>query len=236
MKEGFILKIIASDFDGTICRNGIITDRDKIAIREWQKNGNHFGIVTGRSHEILDIFKKFEIKLDYAIAYNGAVVFNDKGIILHEDWFKRGIAKEFYDFAYSTEYGFTKPKSYYFDDDFDDNSKEYQLSLCLKDEYNAKEFTELINKKFEGKLTSYANGQWIDTVKYGTSKATGITHYANLIGVKKEDIYTVGDSLNDLPMIQAFNGYVVNTCHPEMKKLRLNMCKDIAHLTEIAYK
>jgi len=233
LKGNFKMKIIASDFDGTICRNGIITDQDKNAIYEWQKNGNLFGIVTGRGQNIINTLADFEIKLDYAIAYNGAIVLNSKGEILYEDWFKRGIAKEYFDFAYSTEYEFQYPYDCTYDPN--DESKEHQLTLLLKDKYNANEFAEKLNKKFKGKLTSFSNGQWINTVKYGTSKATGIEHYAKLMGVKKEDIYTVGDFFNDLPMLQAFNGYVVDTCHPEMKKLIPNVCKNIAHLTEIVF-
>ena len=228
------MKIIASDFDGTLYRNRIITDRDKNAILQWQKDGNAFGIVTGRGRDILETAAEHGIKLDYAIAYNGALVLNEKGEVLYEDWFQRGIAKEYYDFAYSTEYQFAHPYNCTVDEN--DTSKEHQLTLLLKDSEDAKEFAKLLNEKFEGRLTSFSNGQWINTVKYGTSKATGIEHYAELFGVDRKDIYTVGDFFNDLPMLQAFDGYVVSTCHPEMKKLIPNVCDDIAHLTEIANK
>ena len=57
-----------------------------------------------------------------------------------------------------------------------------------------------------------------------------------MFGIDKKDIYTVGDFFNDLPMLKAFDGYVVSTCHPEMKKLIPNVCEDIAHLIEIASK
>ena len=228
------MKIIASDFDGTIYRNRIITDRDKNAVLEWQKNGNHFGIVTGRGIGIIRTLAEHGIKLDYAIAYNGAVVLDSEGKILYEDWFERGIEKEYQDYAYSLDYEFEH--EYDCNVEASDKGKEHQLSLLLKNENDAKELAELLNRKFEGRLTSYSNGQWINTVKYGTSKATGIAHYAELMGVDKNDIYTVGDFFNDLPMLQAFNGYVVDTCHPEMKKLIPNVCIDIAHLTEIADK
>lgn len=228
------MKIIASDFDGTIYRYGVITDRDKEAILNWQKNGNVFGIVTGRGVGIISTLAEHGIKLDYAIAYNGAIVLDGDKNVLYEDWFKRGIAKEYYDFAYSTKYEFDGPNDC--NDDPNDESKEHQMSLLLKNEDDAKELAQVLNEQFEGRLTSYSNGHWINTVKYGTSKATGIAHYAEICGVDKKDIFAVGDFFNDLPMLQAFNGYVVSTCHPEMKKLIPNICEDIAHLTEIADK
>ncbi len=228
------MKIIASDFDGTIQKEGKISDRDKKAVFDWQKNGNHFGIVTGRGPEILEIVKNFGLKLDYAIAYNGALVLDSDGNILYEDWFKRGVAREYYEFAHSSEYEFVH--SYEPFDEKEDEIKEYQITLLPKDKHNSREVAAMLNEKFKGKLSAYTNGQWIDTVKYGTSKATGIKHYAELKNIDQKDIYTVGDAFNDLPMIQAFNGYVVDSCHPELKKIVPNVCKDIAHLTELAYK
>ena len=228
------MKIIASDFDGTIHRKGTISERDKNAVLEWQKKGNHFGIVTGRGPDIFETIKKHNITLDYAIAYNGAIVLDGEGNVLYEDWFERGIEKEYMDFAYSFDYEFAH--EYNCNVDPSDTGKEHQLAILLKNDNDAKELAELLNKKFEGRLSSYSNGEWINTVKYGTSKATGIQHYAELKNIEMKDIYTVGDFFNDLPMLQAFNGYVVETGHPDLIKLIGNVCTDIAHLTEIADK
>ena len=42
------MKILASDYDGTL-RTGVLVDKkDRDAIVKFQKDGNHFGIVTGR--------------------------------------------------------------------------------------------------------------------------------------------------------------------------------------------
>ena len=138
------------------------------------------------------------------------------------------------DFAYSFDYEFAH--EYNCNVDPSDTGKEHQLAILLKNDNDAKELAELLNKKFEGRLSSYSNGEWINTVKYGTSKATGIQHYAELKNIEMKDIYTVGDFFNDLPMLQAFNGYVVETGHPDLIKLIGNVCTDIAHLTEIADK
>ncbi|MBQ7983262.1 MAG: HAD hydrolase family protein [Clostridia bacterium] len=79
------MKLIASDFDGTLYRNRIITDRDRSAIAEWQARGNLFGIVTGRGAGIIETAAEHGITLDYAITENGAVVLDRDGNILYED-------------------------------------------------------------------------------------------------------------------------------------------------------
>lgn len=234
VKDDFFMKIIASDFDGTLYRNEKITDRDKNAIFEWQKRGNKFGIVTGRGSDILKILTEHGIKLDYAISYNGAVVFDSDGKILFDDCFTKGMTKEVYDFIDTTDFKLLGERDKI--DDINDSRRECQIYLRLKDEDEAKKLTDMLNEKFAGRLTSYPNGHWINTVKYGVSKATGIAHYAEIIGIDKEDIYTVGDCHNDLPMLQAFKGHVVESGHPDMLKIIPNVCKDIAHLTELAYK
>lgn len=228
------MKIIASDFDGTIYRNGKITEADRNAVLNWQKAGNKFGIVTGRGEGILETLEELGIKLDYAISENGAVVLDGNGNLIYEDWFKRGIAHEYFEFAYSTGFKFKNPNTH--SEDPNDERKEHQLTLRLEDGLydDAKELAEILNKHFDGRLTSYSNGHWINTVKYGTSKATGIRHYASHINVDDSCIFTVGDYLNDLPMLTKFNGYVVSTCYPEMKKYVPNVCRDIEDLVKIA--
>ncbi|MBR7101750.1 MAG: HAD hydrolase family protein, partial [Clostridia bacterium] len=42
------MKIIATDFDGTLSYNGKISEEDKAAIKRFRDAGNKFGVVTGR--------------------------------------------------------------------------------------------------------------------------------------------------------------------------------------------
>ena len=47
------MKILASDYDGTL-RTGVLVDKkDRYAIVKFQKDVKHFGIVPGRSMESL---------------------------------------------------------------------------------------------------------------------------------------------------------------------------------------
>ena len=42
------MKVLATDFDGTLFRDRTITPADLNAIRRFRRAGNRFGIVTGR--------------------------------------------------------------------------------------------------------------------------------------------------------------------------------------------
>ena len=48
-----MLKVAASDYDGTLFRDDIITARDAEAIRKWRAAGHKFGVVSGRDHGML---------------------------------------------------------------------------------------------------------------------------------------------------------------------------------------
>ena len=48
------MKLLASNYDGTLCYGEKVMEEDSQAITEWQNAGNLFVIVTGRSKESLD--------------------------------------------------------------------------------------------------------------------------------------------------------------------------------------
>ena len=74
-------KLIASDFDGTITAKGKREENVK-AIAEWRREGNLFGVVTGRNHKsILHDIRELSVECDFLICSNGAVAwaFADDG-------------------------------------------------------------------------------------------------------------------------------------------------------------
>ena len=55
---GDILKIIASDYDGTLNHGGI-DKKKKNAISKWRKEGNIFSVISGRgAPDLIRIYKK----------------------------------------------------------------------------------------------------------------------------------------------------------------------------------
>jgi len=225
------MKIIASDFDGTLYRHGEISKRDREAIQRWQAAGNLFGLVTGRGVEIQREVTELGVTLDFTIAHNGAVILGREGKELRRDAFDAAIAKDYYDYAYDKSgftFQFEKP------DTSRCHGEETQIALLLHTQEDAQALCVKINERFGDRLNSFTNGWWINTVSKGISKASGIAHYAEICGISLENIYVVGDSYNDLSMLTAYDGYIVATADDGMKKRIPNVCEDVAHLTEIA--
>jgi len=77
--------ILASDYDGTLCR-GKITEEDRRAIVRFREAGHLFGVVTGRDFPLAygPLTGENGVPFDFIICMNGALAVDSKGDILFE--------------------------------------------------------------------------------------------------------------------------------------------------------
>ena len=77
------MKLLATDYDGTLRYAQDVMPEDLKSIEEWKNKGNKFVIVTGRSKESIDAqIKLFNLPCDYLITNNGGMVFGENGDVL----------------------------------------------------------------------------------------------------------------------------------------------------------
>ncbi|MBR6551598.1 MAG: HAD-IIB family hydrolase [Clostridia bacterium] len=219
------MKIVASDYDGTLNHKGI-DEKKRTAIKKWREKGNKFGIVSGRmADDLLKIYKKDELELDFLLACNGAVILTTDGKILKEDKIEASILKPLLDFLFScgvTWAAIQSGRSYVIDED--DNERfdhEFtretlpeltyfsQVSTIFPDNEKAQEVTNEIKEKFGDVLNPLQNGRCIDIVSATMNKAQGLYDYLELVGGKYDDMITVGDNINDTHMIKEFRSYAM---------------------------
>ena len=78
-------KMLASDLDGTLLFKGKVSDENKKALKKFKTNGGIFSLSTGRAYnEIENIIKEMDIRPDYFILNNGALILDDKAEIIHK--------------------------------------------------------------------------------------------------------------------------------------------------------
>lgn len=242
------MKIIASDYDGTLNHGGI-DDKKRNAIKEWREKGNKFGIVSGRVvDDLLKIYKKDELDLDFLLACNGAVILTTDGKILKEDRIDGDILKPFLDFLFSMGADWAtiqSDRSYIIDENDNDrlpdeftrknlpNLKYFiQVSTILEDEEAAEEVTNAVREKFGDKLNPLQNGRCIDIVSSRINKAKGLYDYLELVGGKYEDMITVGDNINDTHMIKEFRSYAMANGVQSIKDIADYVTEGITELIE----
>ena len=236
------MKIIASDYDGTINYNGKISDEDKLAIQKFRKAGHKFGIVTGRDVDLAQWIKQENgLEFDFVICCTGAVIKDGDGKIIYQKKGEMGPfigeiiekAKELG--AYGFAIGDVLLKCIIDIKGLIPSQLDALSSFThantgfIKDE-NATAFAKYVNENYGDKISAHQNGTAVDMPPAYVSKVTGIYEYARLFD--SPEIYTVGDNINDIPMIEEFCGFAVANAREEVKQRAKHQCNRIADMIE----
>lgn len=213
------MKVLASDFDGTLLFDEEFCSYDIEAIQEFQKKGNLFGLCSGRPLKGAIIASQGLLDFDFFIASSGALITDKDGNILFEQLISFETMKNVFE-RYSKDVRVCIQADgifYCFDNRHRQSilpivektissleelkdSHIYGLSLNAKTEDNAKRICHEINQLYDD-VSAFQNKEYIDLVKVGCSKGTGILKLKEILNIDK--ISGIGDSYNDLPMLEA---------------------------------
>ncbi len=243
------MRIIGSDYDGTLNHNGI-DDKKKKALERWRKEGNIFALISGRGPKnVLEIYNEKQFPCDYLIADNGAVIMKTDGTVISDIrcdsslavpllklLFEKGcpwghIQADFSCRVYADseecreEHEYTlqnMPEIPYFN----------QINTLLPDFETAAEVTACIREHFGDKLNPLQNGVCIDIVRADMNKAKGLYILMDYLGAKYDDIIAVGDNINDSDMIKEFRSYAMENGVDVIKELADHVTPGITELIE----
>ncbi len=251
------MKILCSDFDGTLAQNGHISPKTVKAIKEFQQAGNLFGVVSGRGLSLLNNrLEKVGITPDFLILGNGALVLvNGKEIVTN--MFSDSLVEEVYElindykmgtFAISDGKNFeSKPTkwrfslfswlmklgSLYYYKGQKAVDHEHILVVYAKDLNVAKtkKVAEELKKRFGDKIEAKVNvGINIDITAKGVTKENAITHLESEF--PQAMIYTIGDGYNDVGMIKKYYGYAMASGKEEAKQVAKKIVNTVGEAIE----
>jgi Cof subfamily protein (haloacid dehalogenase superfamily) len=242
------MKLIASDFDGTITRYGKVWEEDLAAIQKWRAEGNLFGIVSGRvlfgiEYEV----ERHNIEYDYLIGASGGQAEDNKKNELFAYKCGREHILKMAQYIHKNGgltcgVGYENTHVTLFN--VRENSPEidmellknipytYQMNTVFSTDEKAMAFTENLNRDFKGIFTAHQNGVCVDIPPYGITKATGIAKVAEIYGIDKNDIITVGDNCNDITMLKAFHGVAVSNARNEVKEIAEYIAENFTQIVE----
>lgn len=214
------MKVLASDFDNTLYfkneKDGF-KDDDIQAIQEFQEKGHLFGLCSGRPiagllHTINGI-----IEPDFYIASTGAIIMDKDNHLLYGAKIPFDIVRDI-SLKYQNEtellvQTLSMDKVYmscadHQNDDhaiwiesIDDVRYDdiYSLSLIESTNERAAVIAQEINEQYQ-EVSAYQNMNSIDIVAKGCSKGKAIERLKDLYHLS--EIAGIGDSFNDLPMIE----------------------------------
>ena len=221
------MHIFASDYDGTLYKNEVIRPEELEAIEKFRSLGHKFGIVTGRNidsirHEI----EKHEIPVDFLIGINGGVVMDHEGNQIQTFKIKEEIIDEIfaviekYDVSYfGVSDGYRNSQLIEIEPSHIHNENSPIETIRLAgvtgmyvgngNVQKAQKLSDEINEKFaQYGVKSHVAGTFVDIGVHGVTKSSGIELLREHFGYYGE-VFTVGDSFNDIPMLKNYNGFLM---------------------------
>lgn len=201
------MKIVISDFDNTFFDNSFINNIKKI--NKFVNEGNLFIIATGRNITQLqnEIYDK-NIKCEYYICNDGATIFDKYFNIIYRDDIDPNTVKSIFQILNSN---FNISETYI------DTTNGYVTDYhneCNKiiakpyDKEIAQQLLSYLLKKYPD-INGYLSENWININSYKASKGNAIEYLRKYFNVSDNDIYTIGDDINDLSMMEKYNSFAI---------------------------
>lgn len=240
------MKLIGSDYDGTLNHGGI--DEEKLeAIRRWRAAGHIFGVVSGRGPDFLaELQEKLGDDFDFYASCNGGVAVDAKGNPLFEYRCEGVDARAFV--ADLLEWGApfayvnvddacwrvgdknTTDEIEYLIEDMPDIPYFHKMAVFLPGPDEAGALVEKVRAKYGDKVNPLQNWWCVDIAPYGVDKAAGLRRLAAHFGVAEGGIIAVGDNLNDAAMVGAFRGYAMAQGSEELKAVAAFVTESVTDL------
>jgi len=241
------MKLLASDFDNTLLFHNQMKDDDVNRIKQFQKDGNLFGVCTGRSFKGIDkASQPYQLNYDFYILLSGAYILNKQKEIIFEKQIPMNLVIEIFDYSnhqeasvvYQNEmYIVTSKKEHDYFGIYLESFKQLQTDSVSafsfhfkKDEIKkATKLTQMINKKYGHMIEAFQNNEHIDLAPKGCSKGNGIKIIKDYFQIDDQDIYAIGDSTNDLPMLDVVkNSYTFTYAKQNVQKHANHIVESLA--------
>ncbi len=223
-------KLIAIDLDGTFLNeNNNISKANIDAIKKVVNQGIKVVIATGRDKKGIMPFLDFLDFNNHFILYNGSMIYDSEiddyteshylAFTEAEKIFNFGVSLNTNVVVWADEKHYTNSREseiirYYEklnNEDFIEinslkeikNLKIQRVLYSEKAERMLEIFKELENHDFEESRFELSFAEAIEFYNKNCSKGKSVLKYAQLHGIKPEEIIAIGDSMNDLSMIKA---------------------------------
>lgn len=222
-------RLIATDFDGTFYRNNRIDEKDAEGVRLWRAAGNKFGFVTGRGTDFFGTAKGLGAEADFFILYNGALITDENGRVIFEDFIDRKTFSELESFFEKSPdvCSFSRAGS---------EERYHQYYARYETAERAVEVAAEVNALFGQKVSAVVNYYHINIGAKGTGKAEGVSRILEYYGFAPDEAAAVGDDRNDVAMLKSHRGWAVDTARDEIKAAAAHTCAGVGDLALLLLK
>lgn len=239
-------KLFVTDMDGTLLNSQRqISDGIKKAVKKAMDSGVIFTVATGRMHiSALPFVKDLGVNVPI-ITCNGAIIRTVEGEEIFASYLDRSLVEELVEFAesqklyiqvYSNDnlyYRKENDKSAYYcraagvkGNAVGDELKKYmdnvpKLLIMVDNPEEGDRVVETISEKFKGRIVAVKSTPiYIELIKPGVNKGTAIARMAEKYNIPMEAVLAIGDSNNDLTMLETAGfGVAMGNANENVKKI-----------------
>ena len=214
--------LVATDYDGTLYRDGRIDAGTRAAIDGWRADGRYFGVVTGRGPDFYDTARREGLPFDYLIVCNGSLILSGDGSVLFESRIPAGTfaALENAVSAFPDAVGYSKS----------DGTPQPHFYAQFPSVERALAVREALLPAFGDAVSIFVNGPHVNIGNLGTGKAQGVTWILRHFSLPPDAAAVVGDDYNDLDMILAHDGWAVASGKPAVVSRAPHTCGSVGEL------
>jgi hypothetical protein len=259
----FYGKLLVSDMDATLLNSEHkVSEANRQAIEYFISEGGRFTVASGRMvPAVRTFFNQMTINAP-AILHNGAKLYDyETEKVLFERFIeenrKQAIRRvhdereEFgleiysdeiiyvYRSCFETERLLTKPYKTVYELPDEIWNKPWIKALIIGHKPQLDEFEPIYRAEYDSGYSVRSGDKYLDIVATGVSKGKGLERLSSLLKISTENVYAVGDNMNDIDMLAlAGNSFAVENAEDEVKKTAKKIipsCDNdaIAHIVEL---
>lgn len=203
------MKVLVSDFDGTLFASETDVIKNKEAIQKFRQRGNLFIIATGRRLDsLLKEVKKRELSFDYLICNDGAMIYDQKVQCI----FRTDILPSCNQTIVDVIESFSSSFSWYLDTGTeytrDVSKRANKIIVSFPNREEAQKLLIELEEKIK-EIHGYISQNWLNLFSKSIEKSKAISLLSEYASFSLDQVFTIGDNINDIEMLKDYHGYVM---------------------------
>nr|WP_263327544.1 Cof-type HAD-IIB family hydrolase [Neobacillus sp. Marseille-Q6967] len=222
-KEDVKIKLIALDMDGTLLNDQHeVSEANRQAIKEAQEKGVYVVLSTGRSLRTCKEHAESLELTSFLVTVNGSEIWDSSGELVERNFVKPENIHWMWELTkhHNTKFWAISTENNYFNEMPEDihGIQWLKFGFNVDDDAVREAIMKQLQEKGEFELTNSTPTN-IEVNPIGINKAKGLKLVCERLGIGMNNVMSVGDSLNDLAMIQeAGLGIAMGNAQEQVKK------------------
>ncbi|MFT3875610.1 MAG: HAD family hydrolase [Propioniciclava sp.] len=234
-------RLLATDLDGTIVFDRAVPPAAKQALDRWRAAGNLLVISTGKSiFATDDVLRPSGLQFDYCVCYSGAVITDGAYAVVDASYIPVELVTDIHarlkDLPGVATYATTIDNDYLLSDNAEwvdpilskftplapEQFAEHRfigIPMLITDDAERDRIEAMLRTDYAGRFEVHRNQTFLDIVPPGADKGAGLRRLLDgQFGGTAVELWTLGDSWNDIPMHENADHAVCFTYSPDEVK------------------